>query len=155
MFCKSQLQKSDRYVLQKSVLQKSVIGWLRLVRSLKLQISFAKEPYKRDDILQNIILRILLIEATPQHTTISIADFSTTLLERPGGGLLKSQMYRNILQKSAIYGVATISKLLQSTGLFCRIQSLLQGSFLKRPIIIRSLLIVATLYIIQLRSIRS
>ena len=28
------------------------IGWLRLVGSLKLQVSFAKEPYKRDDILQ-------------------------------------------------------------------------------------------------------
>ena len=28
------------------------IRWLRLVGSLKLQVSFAKEPYKRDDILQ-------------------------------------------------------------------------------------------------------
>jgi len=28
------------------------MGWLRLVGSLKLQVSFAKEPYKRDDILQ-------------------------------------------------------------------------------------------------------
>ena len=26
--------------------------WLRLVGSLKLQVSFAKEPYKRHDILQ-------------------------------------------------------------------------------------------------------
>ena len=26
--------------------------WLRLVGSLKAQVSFAKEPYKRDDILQ-------------------------------------------------------------------------------------------------------
>ena len=43
------------------------IGWLRLVGSLKLQVSFAKEPYKRDDILQKrpIILRSLLIVATP------------------------------------------------------------------------------------------
>ena len=41
--------------------------WLRLVRSLKLQVSFAKEPYKRDSILQNrtLILRSLLIKATP------------------------------------------------------------------------------------------
>jgi len=29
------------------------------------------------------------------------------------------------------YGVATISRLLKITGLFCRIQSLLQGSFAK------------------------
>jgi len=28
------------------------MGWLRLVGPLKLQVSFAKEPYQRDDILQ-------------------------------------------------------------------------------------------------------
>jgi len=41
-------------------------GGLRLVGSLKLQVSFAKEPYKRDYILQKrpIILRSLLIVAT-------------------------------------------------------------------------------------------
>jgi len=40
---------------------------LRLVGSLKLQVSFAKDPYKREDILQKrpIILRSLLIVATP------------------------------------------------------------------------------------------
>jgi len=43
------------------------MGRLRLVGSLKLQVSFAKEPYKRDYILQKrlIILRSLLIIATP------------------------------------------------------------------------------------------
>jgi len=43
------------------------MGWLRLVGSLKLQISFAKEPYKRAYTLQKrpIILRRLLIIATP------------------------------------------------------------------------------------------
>ena len=43
------------------------MGWLRLVGSLKWQVSFAKEPYKRDDILQKrpIILRSLLAKATP------------------------------------------------------------------------------------------
>jgi len=43
------------------------MGWLRLVGSLKLQVSFAKEPYKRDDILQKrpIILSSLLMVATP------------------------------------------------------------------------------------------
>jgi len=41
--------------------------WLRLVGPLKLWVSFAKEPYKTDDILQKrpIILRSLLIVATP------------------------------------------------------------------------------------------
>ena len=28
------------------------MGWLRLVGSIKLQVSFAREPYKRDDVLQ-------------------------------------------------------------------------------------------------------
>jgi len=43
------------------------MGWLRLVSSFKLQVSFAKEPYKRDDILQKwpMILRSLLIVAPP------------------------------------------------------------------------------------------
>jgi len=43
------------------------MGWLRLVGSLKLQVSFAKEPYEREYILQKrpIILRSLLIVATP------------------------------------------------------------------------------------------
>ena len=42
-------------------------GWLRLIGSLKVKVSNAKEPYKRDDIMQKrpIILRSLLIEATP------------------------------------------------------------------------------------------
>jgi len=43
------------------------MGWLRLVGSLKLQVSFAKEPYKRDDILQKrpVTLRSLLLVAAP------------------------------------------------------------------------------------------
>jgi len=43
------------------------MGWLQLVGSIKLQVSFAKETYKRDDILQKrpIILSILLTVATP------------------------------------------------------------------------------------------
>ena len=43
--------------------------WLRLVGSSKLYVSFAKELYKRDDILQNklIFLKSLLIVAAPCH----------------------------------------------------------------------------------------
>ena len=42
------------------------MGWLRLVGSFKLQVSFAKELYKRDYILRKrrIILRSLPIGAT-------------------------------------------------------------------------------------------
>ena len=44
-----------------------IMGWLWLVGSIKLQVSFAKETYKRDDILQKrpIISSILLTVATP------------------------------------------------------------------------------------------
>jgi len=44
-----------------------VMGWLRLVGSLKLYVSFAKEPYKTDYILQkrHIISRSILIISTP------------------------------------------------------------------------------------------
>ena len=45
------------------------MGWLRFVGSLKLQVSFVKEPCKRDDILQKRpiiqVLRSLLIVAIP------------------------------------------------------------------------------------------
>jgi len=43
------------------------MGWLWLVGSFKLKVSFAKEPYERDYILQKrpIFLRTLLIIATP------------------------------------------------------------------------------------------
>jgi len=43
------------------------MGWLWLVGSIKLEVSFAKEPYERDAILQKrpIILSILLTVATP------------------------------------------------------------------------------------------
>jgi len=43
------------------------MGWLRLVGSLKTQDSFAKEPYKRDDILKKrpILLRSLFFIGNP------------------------------------------------------------------------------------------
>jgi len=45
----------------------SNMGWIQLVGSIKSYISFAQEPYKRDDILQkrHIISSILLTVATP------------------------------------------------------------------------------------------
>jgi len=44
------------------------------------------------------------------------------------------------------YGVATISRLLKITGLFCRISPLYRSLLQKRPIILRTLLIEATSY---------
>jgi len=44
-----------------------IMGWLRLVGFLKVYVSFAKEPYQRDNVLQKrpMILRSLLFVATP------------------------------------------------------------------------------------------
>ena len=54
----------DSALVQRRVVR---MGWLRLVGSIKLYVSFSKEPYQRDDILQKrpIIFRSLLIVATP------------------------------------------------------------------------------------------
>ena len=47
--------------------------WLRLVGSLKVQVSFSKKPYKRDYILQKrpTILRCLLIVAIPYQCLLA------------------------------------------------------------------------------------
>ena len=75
------------------------MGWLWLVESKKLYVSFAKKTYKRDAILQKrpISLSILLTVATPYVCAcLDLIDNFTN------------------------YGVATISRLLQTTGLFCK-----------------------------------
>jgi len=58
------------------------MGWLRLVGSLKLLVSFAKELYNNDYILQKrpIILRSLLIVATP-YTIVQPIRFSVSFLD--------------------------------------------------------------------------
>jgi len=45
----------------------NAMGWLWLIGSIKLEVSFAKDPYKRDDILQKrpIVELMLLTVATP------------------------------------------------------------------------------------------
>jgi len=40
------------------------MGWLQVVGSLKLQVSFANEPYKRDDILQK---RPIILSKNKDH----------------------------------------------------------------------------------------
>ena len=130
-------------------------GWLCLVGSFKLKDSFAKEPYKRDYILQKrpINLRSLLIVATPyqdmsennaaKNRQVSFAEFSLynrALLQKrpilrslpiqatPSQGISENNAAKNRQVAFAEY------------RLFCR--SLLQ----KRPMILGSLLIVATPY---------
>jgi len=68
------------------------MGWLRLVGSLKTQVSFAKQPCKRDNILQKrpTILWSLLIVATP-YAYIShilkcvVSEFAHQKKEKGGG----------------------------------------------------------------------
>ena len=50
------------------------MGWLQSVASIKLYVSFAKEPYKRDNILQKrpIILSILLTYGVATVTVVYI-----------------------------------------------------------------------------------
>ena len=78
--------------------ERILVRLLRLVGSLKLYVSFAKEPYKRDDILakKSITLRSLLIVATPYQE------------QEPGSVLLRLQsplhfeyilFHRALLQK--------------------------------------------------------
>ena len=83
------------------------MGWLRFVGSLKAQVSFAKEPYKRDIILQKrpTILRSLLIVATPQSCLTN---------------------WRSCARHDSFCRWTY-----WNLGLFCRILSLLQGSFAK------------------------
>jgi len=62
------------------------MGLLELVGSLKLQVSFAKEPYRKDDILQKrlIVSRSLLIVATPYAgvACVRLIVSSSSSLER-------------------------------------------------------------------------
>ena len=84
------------------------MGWLRWVSSLKLQASFAKEPYKRDDILQKrpIVLRSLLIEATP-YTGLSMQASSQSTRSR-----FCSNSSRMASPSSKIPGTCSICSLL-------------------------------------------
>jgi len=85
--------------------------------SINLHVSFAKEPQKRDDILQKrrIILRrllIVVIDGKTDHSWIPW-DIEIYMIKR---------RYMNIHEN---YRVATISRLLKIIPLFCRISSIL------------------------------
>jgi len=83
------------------------MGWLRLVGSLELLVSFDKEPYKRDDILQqrSIILRSLLIVATPYLSpVVSFADsehcFSTPVKKIRRGWFCPAGLHITYIMKT-------------------------------------------------------
>ena len=81
------------------------MGWLRLVGSIELEVSFAKETYKTDDILQKrpTILRSLIIVATPSPNLVAI--------------LMSDKFF---FLKIRQYEVAATCRLLKSVGLFCK-----------------------------------
>ena len=77
------------------------MGWLRLVSSIKLQVSFAKEPYKRDDILQKrrIILRSLLIVATPYTFREPTTRIVATPIPRQGAFFYRALLSEGFFAK--------------------------------------------------------
>jgi len=75
------------------------MGWLQWVGSLKLQVSFAKEPYKRDDILQKrpILWRSLPIVATPFAIHVWIREFCAQLHPHSHTNLSRIQILQWVL----------------------------------------------------------
>ena len=85
--------------------------WLRLVGSLKLQVSFAKEPCKRHNILQKrpIISRSLLIIAT-SYDIWGVHHVSTSLIQLYVSYLYTyGDVYTHMVHVHITYGVCTIS----------------------------------------------
>jgi len=92
---------------------------LRLVGSLKLQVSFAKEPYKKDYILQKrrIILRSLLIVGTPYVSQLCASRF---LPKEPYKRDDILQKRRIILRSLLIVATPYVLQLCASLFLCCR-----------------------------------
>jgi len=93
------------------------MGWLQLVGSIKSLVSFAKEPYKRDDILQKrfVNLSILLTGDTPIPSNNLTSQYTTELT------MSHAHINRvESMQNFGRYGVASIRGLLKIIGLFCR-----------------------------------
>jgi len=79
------------------------MGWLRWVGSLKVQVSFAKEPYKRDDILQKrpVIWRSLLVVAPPH--TVFLGDFSQEISQERQKKALERQKKTLSLRQCLVF----------------------------------------------------
>jgi len=88
------------------------MGWLRLVGSLKWYVSFAKEPYKTDNIMQKrpIIIRTLLIVATPYSSQNSYWDCHGSFKEQRLFSV-KFARFRNFLDFAQIWGTLESDKL--------------------------------------------
>ena len=129
--------------------------WLRLVGSLKLQVSFAKEPFKRDYILQKryFILRSLLIVATPYqislwHSSMNWSHFSKVSFLVVCSSELTSESTRvtNMRDDSELEQISLwqISRILQVS--FAKEPNKRDCILQKRPITLSILLTIATPY---------
>ena len=78
LFCKRALQKRlyKRDEKLRMCHVSDVMGWLRLVGSLKLHVSFAKEPYTRDNIRDRSLLQKSPIQETIFETNSAIETWN-------------------------------------------------------------------------------
>ena len=101
------------------------MGWLRLVGSLKLWISIAQEPYKRDHILQKIpiILRSLLIVATP-YVYMSHVSHMNVSYYRSSSSICTSKMSRigmsHVLHRERVRSYVYMSHVSHMNVSYCR-----------------------------------
>ena len=101
------------------------MGWLQLVGLIKFKVFFAKEPYKRDDILQKRprILRSLLIVAPHSvvcifNRVVSCVYFYT--LHTAGRDTAQVQkMFRTCISQDTLQHTATHCNTLQHTATHC------------------------------------
>ena len=112
------------------------MGWLRLVGSIKSQVSFAeyrlfyralfaKETYNFIDPTNRSHPICTASCIWSVISPIQKLNRSSSSLRLFGHVLLKRDQFRLKLENAIEYGVATISRLLKIIGLFCRISSLL------------------------------
>jgi len=138
------------------------MGWLRLVGSLKSWVSFAKEPYKRDYILQKrpIIWRSLLSIANP-YVYVYVSSYSSGWMSHVTHMNESCHTYEWVMSHSLYMYIYILCVLILSAAMgWLRLLGSLKvwvsfekepykrdDILKKRPIIFRSLFIVATLYL--------
>jgi len=85
------------------------MGWLPLIGSLKSEVSFAKEPYKRDNILQKShIKEIIFCKSQADHEEVTLQMRQADHFEEPTNRdhpipnahelLLNDMYYRNTME---------------------------------------------------------
>jgi len=120
------------------------MGWLRLVGSLKLQVSFAKEPYKRDNILQErpswstslSMGWLRLVGSLKLHVSFAKEPCKRDCILQKRPSWITSLSMGWLRWVGSLKSCVSFAEYGTFIGLFCK----------KRPLILRSLLIVATSY---------